>query len=259
MNSEKGQVLPLALLALSFGSLVITSFVGYTNNTLMGSRVYGEAIAEQYSADAGVEYAIWHLQKGESMVPGFTINNDTVTVTIENQGGQIYIITSTATSDDGSSTIIEAIVSVTAATGIPDGYATFPDGFTIEDDTYIGNVYVEGDLTLIDQSKIIGNVIVTGDVYLDDHCTITETICAGGNVYLVDQCTINLNIYAQGDVYLSDHCTINGDVYVYAAENIHLSDGSVINGDYPLPYVICPLFGVGDVNIQTWQITCQRA
>lgn len=257
MNSEKGQVLPLALLALSMGSLVITPFIGYTSSNLIGSRIYGQSITEQYSADAGIEYAIWHLQNGETVVPEFTLNNKTVNIAIENEGEQTYRVTSTAISDDGSSTTIESNVSVEAADGIPDGYATFPDGFTLEDDTYTGNVYIVGDLSLIDQSKIIGNVIATGDVYLDDHCTITGTICAGGNVYLVDQCTINLNIYSEGDVYLDDHCIINGDVYVYTAENIHLNDGSIITGDYPLPYEGCPLLGTGDINIQTWQITCQ--
>lgn len=266
MNSEKGQVLPLVLLVLAVGGLVITPFIGHVSSNLIGSRVYGQAISEQYSCDAGIECAIWHLQSGESEVPEgeelelpeFTINNKTVNVAIEDEGEQIYRITSTATSDDGSSTTIEANVLVVAAGDVPEGYATFPNGFTLEDGSYIGNVYVEGDVSLIDQSKIEGSVIATGNAYLDDHCTITGTLCAGGDVYLVDQCTITLNVYAESNVYLDDYCTINGDVYVYAGEeNVHLSDGSSINGEI-YTYQGCPLYGCGgSILIQTWAIMHQ--
>ncbi len=61
MDGEKGQVLPLALVALAIGSVVITPFISHASSSLIGSRIYGQAIAEQYSADAGVEHAIWRL------------------------------------------------------------------------------------------------------------------------------------------------------------------------------------------------------
>lgn len=63
INSEKGQALPLALLALAIGSLVITPFIGHASSTLIGSRIYGQAITEQYSCDAGVEWALWRLKE----------------------------------------------------------------------------------------------------------------------------------------------------------------------------------------------------
>ncbi len=62
INSEKGQALPIALLALAMGSLVIAPSLGYTSTGLIGSRVYGQAITEQYSAGAGVEFALWRLE-----------------------------------------------------------------------------------------------------------------------------------------------------------------------------------------------------
>jgi hypothetical protein len=64
MKSEKGQALPLAMMALAFGTLVITPFLGHASSSLMGSRVYGEAIMHQSSCDAGVEHAIWNLTRG---------------------------------------------------------------------------------------------------------------------------------------------------------------------------------------------------
>ena len=64
MNSEKGQALPLALLALAIGVLVIAPFLGHAGSTLTGSRIYGQAIGELYSCDTGVEHAIWNLTNG---------------------------------------------------------------------------------------------------------------------------------------------------------------------------------------------------
>ena len=62
MADEKGQALPLALLALAAGALMVTPFLGHTSTTLIGTRVYGQAIIEQYSADAGIEWALWRLE-----------------------------------------------------------------------------------------------------------------------------------------------------------------------------------------------------
>ncbi len=60
-NNEKGQVLPVVLFLIAFGGLVITPFLSHAGSVLIGSRIYGEAISQQYSSDAGVEHAIWDL------------------------------------------------------------------------------------------------------------------------------------------------------------------------------------------------------
>lgn len=62
MNSEKGQTLPLALIALAVGSLVIAPFLGHASSSLIGSRVYEGVMTEQYSCDAGIEWALWKLK-----------------------------------------------------------------------------------------------------------------------------------------------------------------------------------------------------
>ncbi len=67
INDEKGQVLPLAMLALALGSLVITPFINYASSSLIGSRVYKGVMTEQYSCDAGVEWALWKL-KGDPLL-----------------------------------------------------------------------------------------------------------------------------------------------------------------------------------------------
>ncbi len=60
-NGEKGQALVIVLVLVAFGGLVIAPFLGHAGNSLIGSRIYGEAINQQYSSDAGVEHAVWDL------------------------------------------------------------------------------------------------------------------------------------------------------------------------------------------------------
>jgi len=64
-NGEKGQALVIAMALVAFGGLVISPFLGHVGNNLIGSRIYGEAISQQYSSDAGVEHAIWDLTYGD--------------------------------------------------------------------------------------------------------------------------------------------------------------------------------------------------
>jgi len=299
MNSQKGQAFPLALVALAIGMLVVAPFLSQAGSSLIGSRIYEQAIDEQYSADAGVEYAIWNLQSGESEVPEgeelelpqFALNSKTVNVTIANEGGWIYKITSTATSDDGSSTTIEAYILLTI--GFFDGDFTIFEGNFILDrgeeytgDVYAGgniqlsrdavingsvyaegnvqlsrdavingSVYAEGNVQLSQGATITGDVYAGGDVQLSQGATINGSVCGGGNVQLSQGALINGSVYAGGNVQLSRDATITGDVY--AGGNVQLSQGAVIQGDYPLPYEGCPLLGSGEITIQTWEISRQ--
>jgi len=282
MNSQKGQALPLALVALAIGMLTIAPFLSHAGSSLIGSRIYQQSTSEQYSADAGVEYAIWHLQSGESEVPEgeelelpqFMLNSQSVNVTIDNQGEQIYKITSIATSDDGSSTTIEAYVSIIL--GFFDGsFTTFPGGLTLNrGEEYTGNVYAEGNIQLdqnatingnvyaegniqLDQNATInGNVYAEGSIQLDRNATINGDVCAGGNVQLDQDAVINGNVYAVGNVHLDKNAAIDGDVY--AGGDVQLGQGATITGDYPLPYEGCPLQGIRGIDIgidiQTWEI-----
>jgi len=278
MNSQKGQALPLALVALAIGMLVVAPFLSQAGSSLIGSRIYEQSISEQYSADAGVECAIWQLQSGESEVPEgeelelpqFTLNGKTADVTIANEGGWIYKITSTATSDDGSSTTIEAYVSITV--GFFDGdFTVFEGNFILDrgdeytggvyaegnvqlarDATITGSVYAEGNIQLSRDATITGGVYAEGDVQLSEGAVINGSVCAGGNVQLSQGAVINGDVYAGGDVQLNQGATVNGDVY--AGGDVQLNQGATITGDYPLPYEGCPLLGISEIAIQTWEI-----
>ena len=274
MNNERGQALLVALLALTAGVLIITPFLSHASSSLTSSRIYGQAINEQYSTNAGVEYAIWHLQSGESEVPEggelelpeFTINTTTVNVTMENEGGQIYKITSTATSEDGSSTTIESYV-----TTIPEGFTLVEGDFSLEDgESYTGDIFVEGNVTISEGSGITGDIIAEEDITVADGSEVTGDLIAQGNITIADGAIINGDVCAGEGLIVSGEAIINGDAYVggdvtmsggaviegdaYVGGDVIISGGAVIEGDYPLPYTGCPLSFLGGVVILTWEI-----
>ncbi|MFA5309618.1 MAG: hypothetical protein WC370_09080 [Dehalococcoidales bacterium] len=78
MKGEKGQALPLAMMALTIGSLLITPFLGHAGTSLISSRDYAGIINARNAADAGVEHAIWRLTHG-TLADQFTNPGDTVT------------------------------------------------------------------------------------------------------------------------------------------------------------------------------------
>lgn len=251
MNSEKGQALPLAILALTIGTLVITPFLGHASSNLIGSRVYEQSLTELYSCDAGVEYAIWGLQSGTLEVtenttealPQFTINNKTVDVAVENLGSQIYLVTATATSDDGHSTTIESYVSYGGGGWSSDGDI---DGDT-EGDVYIdadadidanvtvdGSVYATGNVTLGNNAEVTGDVVAEGDLELENNAVIGGDVSASGDLTLdnnseIGSIEVGGNICAGGDITLDNNTVIYGSVYTTG--NVYLNGNAIIKGD----------------------------
>lgn len=251
MNSEKGQALPLAILALAIGTLVITPFLGHASSNLIGSRVYEQSLAELYSCDAGIEYAIWGLLSGNLEVaesttealPQFTINNKTVYVTVENLGSQIYLVTATATSDDSHSTTIESYVSYGGGGWSSDGDIS---GDTTGD-VYIdgnaniginasvdGSVYTTGDATLGNNAEVTGNVVSGGDLELSNNAVIGGDVSAAGDLTLdnnseIGSIEVGGNVCAGGDITLDNNTVIYGSVYTTG--NILINGNAIIKGD----------------------------
>ena len=62
MERQRGQALILVLIALAFGSLLITPTLNYVSTGLLEIRVAKEQLLRQYAADAGVEYSLWQLK-----------------------------------------------------------------------------------------------------------------------------------------------------------------------------------------------------
>ena len=228
MNNEKGQSMSLALLILALGALVITPSLGQVCSTLTGSRIYQHALSERYSADAGVEYGIWSLTKGELLVPQFTVNGKMVNVAIEDQGEQVYRIASTATSDDESSTTIEANVLVETSMYV-DGDIIVEDGDTIN-----GSAYATGNIMLDNNTEITGDAVAEGDMILMNNSYIGGDVSAGGSLRLENNAEIGTievigNVCAGGDIYIDNNAIIYGNIYT--SGNIELGENAIIKND----------------------------
>ena len=61
-RDSRGQVLPLAMAALALGALLVSPFLVDASVNLLASRRVDASIKDYYSADAGVEWALWRLE-----------------------------------------------------------------------------------------------------------------------------------------------------------------------------------------------------
>ena len=81
INNEEGQALPLAIIALSIGSLLVGGFLSYMSTNLIASGTFSRLITGQYSADAGAEDAIWNLMYGD-LATNLASSGDSVTYSL---------------------------------------------------------------------------------------------------------------------------------------------------------------------------------
>lgn len=66
-NGQSGQALPLALVALAIGAVLVAPFLTHVSASLLASRRTDAAIADQYSADAGIEWGLWRLKNDPTL------------------------------------------------------------------------------------------------------------------------------------------------------------------------------------------------
>lgn len=152
-RDEKGHVLTLVLILLVIGGLIIAPLLGLMGTGLIAGQIYERKTDELYAADAGVEYAIWKIITDppdtlwvDSNI-GY-VNEKVVWVSIEPvyepSLGQIYKITSNATTDSNSSTTIEAYVKPKS---FLDNAITSKTDIDLHHANIVGDVQYGGDLT----------------------------------------------------------------------------------------------------------------
>lgn len=183
------------LIVLFVGSLIITPLLYFMITGTKAGQAHEERTTEFYSADAGVEEAIWALQYGQNGQNGLadncdiwasypnytinyrtsanplTINGDNVTISIQNENNEckVYRITSIATDTaTGKSTTVVSRVTPTQG---PPSYL-FGDAITSETDVTLGNggsgsgngidiygsIQTAGKLTIPAKTRIWGDV-----------------------------------------------------------------------------------------------------
>ncbi|MCH8919196.1 MAG: hypothetical protein IIA23_00610 [Chloroflexi bacterium] len=69
---DRGQALPLALVALAVGTVLVAPFLTNVSVNLLASRKTDEAIADYYSTDAGIEWGLWRLKNDPTLTTSST-------------------------------------------------------------------------------------------------------------------------------------------------------------------------------------------
>jgi hypothetical protein len=237
VRQEKGHGLDLVLTLLGLGGLIMAPLLGLMSTGLTAGQVYEENTHELYAADAGVEYGIWHLEQGGSPddILEFTINDKAVTVEMEELPHDcyelaIYEITSTAASQDGSSTTVLAHVT---------GITVYMDEMFLdhnEGTVYIpNNVYVEGDVELSAEVHIVGDLKAGGNVILNQGSLIGGIVCVAGDLTMNNNATVQAAVYVGGDLTLNNLAVVESDLNVMGAVTVsgtsHVIGGIHANGD----------------------------
>ena len=231
IRDEKGHVMEMVLILLTVSGLIMAPLLGLMSTGLLAGQVYEMKTDELYAADAGVEYAIWHLQQGGSTddILELTLNGKAVTVEIEELPHDcyelaIYEITSTATSQDGSSTTV--LAQVTNITVHYDDLFLDANAGTV----YLpNNVYVEGNVELSAQVHIVGDFKAGGNVILNQGSLIGGIVCVGGDLTMNNNATIQASVYVAGDLTLNNLALIESDLNV--AGTVTVSGSADILGD----------------------------
>ena len=184
IRQEEGNVLIIVLVLLVVGGLILAPLLGLMSTGLMAGQVYEKKTAELYAADAGVEDAIWMIQHpAETGLPYecgdppwsydyeiSDINDRHVQVHIDYLGEGTHRITSTATTDDGGNTMIEAYLAVSYLdlSALLDNAIVSDDTIEIKPGTTVG-----GDVWLPDEDDLDNKGDIYGKVKDNDDMTIT--------------------------------------------------------------------------------------
>lgn len=296
---ENGQALPLIIIMLALCGSIVAPVLDYTTDSLKSSANLRNASSQIYSAESGLMEAIWELKFDDLVIadnetyalPLITINGDTVNTTIARMSGPVCEIVARTVTDDGADTLIRALVYVPDAF-IPATFDNITGSFVLGDnENYIGNISVEGNVSLgfgsviyghIDatgnifletDARVVGDIRTDGEIFMSEDCHVEGTVisednveigsdssvggdvCTGGNLVLHVDASVHGNIYVANNATLNDDATVQGDAFI--GGSLKLYGGAEIFGDYPLGYGGCDadLGDKGITRIMQWEIT----
>lgn len=201
LKSESGFSLPSALIVMTVGGLIVVPSLLLMDTSIGSNAIINEKDDAIYAADAGIQYAIWHLQpdyqgdfvppeQGEQKELDFSeqINGHYVAITIANMTEEEdtnskYKIQATATKEIKSTGIVSHVEVTPASTGSSafdyalcslDGDITLTGQTETEsDEVEQGDVYAIGNLYMNGQAQVNGDAITTDSIVRSGQAQIT--------------------------------------------------------------------------------------
>lgn len=93
-KNQRGMAFVLVLISLAFGSLLIVPTLRYVQTGLFQTSISSEILANQYAADAAVEYNLWQLKYNvDNITDGLNPENPSVNTSIIVNGIEVPITT----------------------------------------------------------------------------------------------------------------------------------------------------------------------
>jgi len=258
LRDETGIILPLVLVFLALGLLLITPALGHGYSALAGTSVTERKAEEMHAADSGVQAGIYWLIRGkppqtvwtpvtedEWVHDDYPLNATLVTVTVSTLVSNTYLVTSQATGENGSTTVLSKIWAV----------PFLEDGYEFKGDEFEGDFHIDGDGSIANNGTVTGNLTVDGDLEVKGAITgdntklsltgdlilktgggttiTAEVICIGGDLLVSNPATINADIHFQGADCTFDaantSATQDGKVFADGNLTINLSQNAVIS------------------------------
>ena len=263
IGKEKGQALVLVLCFLALGGLTITNSLNFVTTCIDNVKIHKSQMVELYSADAGLEKAIWSLTRDEiEITPGenvtiaeLLLNSKNVDVNIFNtyeSGNRTFRITSTAFTGNRSGTTVKSYVECLISFFHIGPWDKRPGKFELaENETYTGNLWLtegngldsggnmtgnifamEGNFIFHDGAIVIGDIyLAVGNINIDSGAKIYGDICLGqGNITLDDEGTlIEGEIRVWGNVKIRTNSSVVGDIY---STQVQTSGGGTHTGNW---------------------------
>ncbi len=151
---QKGSIMLLVLIVMFVGGLIIAPLMSFMSSGIVIGRLYEKRTCELYASDAGVNHGIWTIEKAvglpeigeDALEYSITdVNGKPVTVNITAVDEDTFKVTATATSVDGSNTIIESYVNIMDFAHILDNGITCRGDVTMQPNSSVdGDVQYNG-------------------------------------------------------------------------------------------------------------------
>ncbi len=262
-DRENGQTLVLMLCFLALGGLTIANSLNFVTTCVDDVEIHQSQMVELYSADAGLEKAIWSLTRDEIEIApgenvtmaGLFLNSKSVDVNIFNtfeSGNRTFKITSTASTGNRSGTTVKSYVECLISFFHIGPWDKRPAKFVLaENETYIGNLWLtegngidcggnmtgnifahEGNFSFHDGAIVIGDIyLAVGNIVIDSGAKIYGDICLGqGNITLDDEGTlIEGEIRIWGNIKIRTESSVIGDIY---STQVQTSGGGTHTGNW---------------------------
>jgi hypothetical protein len=184
LKDNRGIALPMALILMAVGGLFLVPATLSITDTAMKTDLSMEQNTQRlYAADAGINTALWKFQYdtgftrpaagSPAILPTITLNGSTIVVTITNDGANGYRISSAATRNGQTTTIVAYL---NAGGGAYQSIFYYAAASLAGDITMGGSTYVTSQGTA-NQGDIYANgkITLTWGPYVDGTATSTGT------------------------------------------------------------------------------------